>query len=293
MTDDHTNDADQPEPEAGPEAARERGARRGRLTRAGIVALAIVALIAVPAYLSTLPSYLQRYPGLRVGYRTWARSSHADSGCAVCHSRPGLLNQAGFRARMLGEFYLTLVPGLREPALSVPTNDACLVCHTNLRTVSPSGDLRIPHRAHVSVLKIRCVECHAYLVHSVSPEGSHNPPMTGCLKCHNGDRAKNSCSACHTEKAAPASHRAKNWLVVHRLKTVNGGCIRCHKWAKNWCAECHSHRPRSHVLNWRAAHGRQVAKHRGCEACHQGAFCIRCHGEVPRLGFDPTLKRVR
>ena len=39
----------------------------------------------------------------------------------------------------------------REPTLfDKPTNEACLSCHIDLRTVSPKGDLNIPHRAHVA-----------------------------------------------------------------------------------------------------------------------------------------------
>jgi hypothetical protein len=195
---------------------------------------------------------------------------------------------------MAGEFYLSIFARSRVPGVfATPTNEACLVCHSDLRTVSPTGDLRIPHRAHVSDLKMRCVECHAFLVHQKSPEGKHAPSMAGCLKCHDGDKAKSACSSCHTDKAAPPSHAGKDWLVVHGRTAAGADCVKCHKWAADWCADCHSQRPRSHGTDWRVAHGRRIAQHRGCEACHAGAFCIRCHGEVPQANFDPTLKLVR
>ncbi len=111
---------------------------------------------------------------------------------------------------MVGEFYLSLVLRSESPSVfATPTNEACLECHNDLRSVSPKGDLQIPHRAHVTILKMECVECHDYLVHELNPSGKHLPTMAGCLRCHDGDTAKDTCTACHTQKAAPDSHQAR------------------------------------------------------------------------------------
>jgi len=275
-------------------ADRRAPAKRRRLVLAGAVALALVVLVGIPGYLAAQPGFFSRYPGLSSRYGPWSKSTHAEAGCETCHVRPRLLDRTAYRLRMTGEFYVSLVWRSRVPdVFGTPTDEACLICHSDLRTVSPEGDLRIPHRAHVSVLKMRCVECHAYVVHELSPEGKHSPPMVGCLRCHDGDKAKNDCSACHTDKDAPPTHAAKDWLVVHGSQSVGGDCETCHKWAKAWCADCHSQRPRSHGKDWRTVHGRRLAEHRSCEACHASAFCVRCHGEVPQTGFDPALKLVR
>ena len=266
-----------------------------RLARRVVLALAVglVLLLVLGGYLAAQPRFFSRYPGLQPRYTPWAASTHAETGCEGCHVRPRTLDRAIYRVRMAGEFYASLVSRSRIPAVfATPTDEACLACHSDLRTVSPEGDLKIPHRAHVSVLKMRCVECHEFLVHEKSPEGRRTPPMAGCLRCHDGDRARNACSACHTDKDAPASHKAADWLVVHGRTSVGSDCIRCHKWAADWCSDCHSQRPRSHTADWRKIHGARIARHRSCEACHAGTFCIRCHGEVPGLNFDPSLKRV-
>jgi hypothetical protein len=271
-----------------------RAGGRRRIAIAGAIAGALLLLVVVPGYLTTRRDFFSRYPGLAKQYAPWAVSAHAETRCEWCHVRPGLLDRTGWRVEMVGEFYVSLVSRTRVPdAFAVPTDEACLVCHSDLRTVSPDGDLKIPHRAHVSILKMRCVECHRFLVHEKSPEGKRTPPMAACLTCHDGDRAKNACSTCHTQKAAPASHKAKDWLVVHGATAASDGCDTCHKWTASWCADCHAQRPLSHGADWRAVHGRAVAAHRGCEACHAGTFCIRCHGEVPRLNLDPTLQLVR
>ena len=196
--------------------------------------------------------------------------------------------------RMSGGFYVSIVmPSRAASTFPVPTNEACLRCHSDLRTVSPTGDLKIPHRAHVDVLKMRCVACHGYVVHEKSPEGNHRPAMAGCLSCHNGDTAKNSCPTCHTSKDAPASHKTKEWTIAHGHQASYAACDKCHKWAPHWCADCHAQRPPSHVKDWRTVHGAAVKVHRGCEACHAAPFCIRCHGDVPKLNFDPALKLVK
>lgn len=251
-------------------------------------------LLGVPAYLGNRSGFFAGVEAMAPKYDPWAVSTHAEAGCADCHVSPQVLAQAAHRVRMIGVFYASLVsPTAGSDLFPAPDNESCLVCHSDLRTVSPKGDLRIPHRAHVSILEMDCVTCHEYLVHELSAKGTHAPTMVGCLSCHDGDTAKDACWACHTEKAAPETHRSPEWLIVHGDAERDEVCLGCHQWKDNWCADCHSRRPQSHGSDWRAMHGERVAEHRGCEACHDGTFCVRCHGEVPQLNFDPTLAPVR
>jgi hypothetical protein len=278
-------------------AWRMEGISSGRtrlFVRLGVVALLLAIFVFVPMYIALQPSFVERYPNLAARHTTWTTSVHASVPCQRCHVSPKPLAQAAYAVRMLGEFYVSFVARDRQPDLyPVPTNAACESCHSDLRTVSPKGDLNIPHRAHVNVLKMECVRCHKYLVHVESPEGKHTPTMAGCLTCHNGKLAKNSCSTCHTAKAIPESHKAADWTAVHAQMQGKVDCKPCHAWTKNWCADCHSRRPRDHAADWRTKHGEQVKTHRNCEACHQAAFCVRCHGEVPQLNFNPALQPVK
>jgi hypothetical protein len=267
--------------------------RRTLLVRAAVVCAVLAVFVVAPGYISSRPAFLQRYSQLDAPYGSWSRSAHAAVPCQRCHVSPAPLAQASYDAKMLGEFYLSMVMPGRQPKLfDKPTNAACSSCHTDLRTVSPSGDLNIPHRAHVDVLRLNCIDCHKYLVHEVSPAGTHKPWMAGCLRCHDGHTAKNDCSACHTDKVEPLAHRSPDWLVVHPQK-ANADCQKCHAWTQHWCANCHAKRPQSHGTDWRSQHGAQVKKHRNCEACHTGDFCARCHGEVPQANFNPALKLVQ
>lgn len=270
------------------------GGRRRLFVIAGIALIFLVVLVIIPGYIASQPQFLNRYSSLKSAHETWTTSVHAEASCQSCHVSPKWTAQTIYSARMLGEFYLSFVVPSRQPKLlGTPTNDACQACHVDLRTVSPSGDLNIPHRAHVSVLKLQCVQCHEYLVHKTNPAGKHTPAMAECLKCHDGKTAKNGCSTCHTDKALPENHKAADWAIVHADKQKEIDCAKCHKWTANWCAQCHSTRPRSHTPRWRTDHGAKVKTHRNCEVCHDAAFCIRCHGEVPSENFNPALKLVK
>ena len=128
-----------------------------------------------------------------------------------------------------------------------PSNEACIKCHSDLRSVSPKGDLQIPHKAHVNILKMKCVQCHdQHLVHVPGPGGKNVPTMAGCLeRCHDGETADNTCTDCHTQKAVPVTHRAADWDVVHpdaAAKNV-AECEKCHGWVDDWCVDCHERRP--------------------------------------------------
>ena len=268
--------------------------RRRALVWGGI-ALVLIALVLVPAVVATQPAWMSHYAFLSTRTTTLAQSKHKDVPCQGCHVRPDLVSQTSFDLKMVAAFYVSLVnPAAPLSALEKPTTDACEVCHKTLVSISPTGDLKIPHRAHVDVLKVPCARCHQYLVHELSPEGKHLPTMAACLTCHDGTQAKNTCEACHTKKAAPANHKDTDWLRTHAQRQGELDCKSCHAWKTNWCADCHTRRPPSHTKTWRTTgHIAGVKAHRNCEVCHTGSFCITCHGDVPQLNFDPKVQLVK
>jgi len=271
---------------------RSGSSRRQVLVLVGAVVLAAV-FIAVPTYVALQPQFTKKFPDLTRPYETWTASVHSQASCQSCHVSPKVTAQTAYGAKMLGIFYLSLINATQGPAMESPTNDACLRCHVDLRTVSPSGDLNIPHRAHVTVLKLPCVQCHNYLVHDANAEGKHTPRMAECMTCHDGKKAKNNCSACHTEKALPENHQSPDWIIVHPDKQQETDCAKCHKWTEKWCVQCHETRPRSHTATWRSDHGAVVKKRRNCESCHDAAFCIECHGVQPTENLDPAVTVVQ
>ena len=100
-----------PKPETAepPHRAHASAGRRRSLLVAGAVVLALIVLVVVPGYFAIQPSFMARYSYLNVEYTTWSQSAHKDVPCQSCHIAPGILDQAGYDARMLGAFYVSLV----------------------------------------------------------------------------------------------------------------------------------------------------------------------------------------
>jgi hypothetical protein len=210
----------------------------------------------------------------------WASSTHSRISCVECHVDPGIGGFLSFAARSVPAFYAQLSQGPNETnLLKAPDNQSCQKCHTGYRTVSPGGDLLIPHRAHVVVLHMQCVTCHKDLVHSLNRRGFNRPDMETCLKCHDGDKATDKCVKCHTRKQTPPSHAQSDWLQTHGGVADVQACSRCHDWTPDYCAACHKRRPASHTPTWKKDHGPQAKiRGKGCTICHGGeGFCKRCH----------------
>ena len=254
-----------------------------RLIKWGAIGLLliVVVLLALPVFSVLQPDYYRRYPALGQRMDHWATSTHAKISCVECHVEPGAAGFMTFAARSIPAFYSQLFNGPSNTnLLGAPSRAACQKCHTSYRSVGPSGDLLIPHKAHVEVLKMECRACHKDLVHSLNRRGFNRPEMEGCLEqCHDGDTASNKCTDCHTRKQTPQSHAQADWLQVHGAQAATQDCGQCHNWTPGYCADCHEKRPASHAGNWKTDHG-PAAKQRGdgCLVCHGGKkFCEECH----------------
>ena len=119
--------------------------------------------------------------------------ARADGELAGLHARQGSVlgmprqsGRGGLRdVRGQVDPGVLLAAALRSQAqqrVRLPDRQACQKCHTSYRQVSPNGDLLIPHRAHVQVLKLDCPVCHKDLVHSVNKQGFNRPEMETCLQ---------------------------------------------------------------------------------------------------------------
>ncbi len=247
---------------------------------AGVTAAALLAALVVPVVSVLQPGYYRCYPALAQRMEHWKSSTHSRVSCVQCHVEPGVSGFVSFAMRSVPAFYSQLAKGPSDSNLfSAPSTQACRKCHTSYRKVAPGGDLLIPHRAHVEVLKLECVACHKDLVHSLNRHGYNRPEMEGCLEqCHDGYTASNECLDCHTNKLTPATHKQADWLEVHGKMADTQDCAECHSWTPDYCAECHAKRPASHVGNWKAGHGPQATtRGGGCLVCHGEAFCKECH----------------
>ena len=247
----------------------------------GMLVLVALVVAFLPQYSTLQPGYYERYAAMRPRMDAWRTSTHARVSCVQCHVEPGVMGFVQFGMDSIPDFYSQLFLGARSTnLLKPPSTKACQKCHTSYRQVSPAGDLLIPHRAHVQVLKVDCIVCHKDLVHTLNAAGYNRPEMATCLNlCHDGKKATNRCVKCHTRKQTPPSHSRPDWLLVHSKQAATTDCGRCHAWTPNYCAECHSKRPASHTGNWKKQH-QYSAKllGKGCLVCHGGEkFCKTCH----------------
>lgn len=219
-------------------------------------------------------------------YDTWAKSTHSRVACNECHVEKGFWNAFKFRGNLIKLIVVQVTKNPTQPSqVQMPSNESCDACHKAKRTISPSGDLLIPHDSHTKLRGLKCVDCHRRLVHNTKQVKRNRPPMITCYKCHDGKKASNSCTACHTEKALPEDHKAADWYKVHGpLQAQDPAyCDKCHGWVKGYCTECHQRRPKSHAGLWRTVHKDRVIAvgKANCVQCHRDDFCIRCHGMVP------------
>ncbi len=82
--------------------------RRRRYLFAGIAVLALLLLVVLPGFLASRPAFFGRVPSLSKKYEAWSTSTHVGAGCEGCHVPPNAVAKTTYRARMVGEFYLSL-----------------------------------------------------------------------------------------------------------------------------------------------------------------------------------------
>lgn len=255
--------------------------RRPLMWLLAAAALAVAVALVLPVVSTLQPDYYRRYPAMGLRMDHWETSTHSRISCSQCHVEPGVRGLVSFAAKSVPAFYSQLLEGPDDTnLLGAPSRDACRKCHTSYRSVAPSGDLLIPHRAHVEVLGMQCVVCHKDLVHSENRHGYNRPEMETCLDvCHDGETASDECVDCHTRKHTPESHGLPDWLQVHGEAAETEDCGQCHDWTPEFCARCHEQRPASHVGNWKTGHaGPARQRGDGCLVCHGGQeFCDECH----------------
>lgn len=225
-------------------------------------------------------------------YKEWNTSTHAKIGCMQCHVKSGFNNLLLSRLGLAQRIYLRInsaeVKRMKDKGekpigfIAPPPNEVCLPCHQARKRISPSGDIVIPHQSHIKIRKLACTDCHENFVCARAGKGKAIVSMEGCYRCHNGRRATNECTACHTEKGAPPSHRGR-WVLNHGADALanKDACMECHSKPKDFCKNCHGNKPASHTADFAVTHAAEAAQNKaGCLECHdEKVTCAKCHGE--------------
>lgn len=261
---------------------------------AAAVVVALVLVVYIPVAMTSTPSFCQNCHLMKEPAKLWEESTHANVNCVQCHVDPGVVKTLEHKALSYKEIYLNFFGKGGMPAdVKLPSNEACLQCHNLDRTISPSGDIKIPHRAHVEMRGLKCADCHFNVVHTRRATPSGTPPMDVCYMCHDGKKAPNACSTCHInppdQKQAHPVNALENHGKLARDRVED--CRRCHSERSGFCENCHSKPPASHQLaTWRYTHKTVVAA-RGretCLGCHKEDFCKKCH----QVQHPPNWKQV-
>lgn len=211
---------------------------------------------------------------------TWQVSSHSKIACIQCHAE---IKAAHFvqLIHYTKKYYLPIQ--VKEP---VP-NSICENCHSQNRTVTPRGDLIIPHQKHEKE-GIACTTCHIGVTHGKIAErqetidgdfsrwddvtGRQNMAwqyktmsMTECLDCHKDKNGPQDCESCHSRIMPPVSHQSKEWVQngLHgqdALKNLDS------------CNECHSYS----MSLVRVQNDDKVISY-----ARSNSFCVQCHSKKP------------
>jgi hypothetical protein len=235
------------------------------LIAGGVLALAVVGVLAVGLIVTARPAFLGSYSGLEQEHSTLLASAHSDVGCEGCHTETPQ-EAAAYRVALIGDFYRGLVDKQEQPhyvQIETPTNAACKRCHLEDWSSDASRTAQIPHPAHLRVAEVEeeCVECHKWTAHNEEYIERHKEmPFSGvCASfgCHAGFKTVEECQTCHHA----VQEDEPQWISEHP-ETVRdigpGACV---------------------------------------EACHTNAECRQCHTtgvrpEFPALEVDPALRVV-
>ena len=271
----------------------------------GLVVVAIVLAVAVPATLMSHPGVIGRIGEFSDNHTTLQASLHADLACGDCH--------VDSRGRALGtvaavaDFYRTVLSPETEPAyidLAAPTADACRKCHMESWSDNAERTTRIPHPAHLRLSEETrdCVECHKWTAHLEDYLEEHKSiPFSGVCAaygCHSGWKGMDECADCHhTLLDEPAQWQTGHADVV--FARGDGGCLElCHE--VNQCRMCHTtgetpftglpEQTERDVIetaharpNWTRVHGAVALEDQSvCSSCHISVGpCQNCHARRP------------
>ena len=240
-----------------------------------ISVIGIVLAVRYYTYIQKNPEFCNSCHLMEEAYTAWKQSGHRFIVCQDCH-RLGIVEQN----RLLIKFVFTTERKTPEPHGNVTPWESCTQCHWEEAT---QGALSVTkstgHARHVTVEKLKCMDCHTRSVHAFRPD------RNACLRCHKDWKIhgigmeETSCMTCH-----PFSPRSAGSFIPDRER-----CLTCHRtssrtsfpdkvpMARMNCYECHKphHRIKPTDDDCLRCHTREVLDSR---AVHRsGKHCTTCH----------------
>lgn len=276
-----------------------------------IAAAVVVGLVFVGtmATISEKPEFCRSCHIMEPYYQSWKHSNHVGVNCLLCHFKPGWRGFVRGKIVALSQFvrYVTVTYGSR-PWAEIE-DDSCLRsgCHDRQGLFGPKEfqkGVPFDHEHHLTALKrgkqLRCTSCHSQIVQGTHmmvtesvcfichfkpmPDGSRDPVLSDCRKCHRRGMAT---------PRTPAEHA----LFIER----GTDCQRCHisamrgagDVARRRCEFCHADPKVLATSDTTVLHTVHVSEHTvACFKCHDPilhqletsaeitqAGCGNCHTE--------------
>lgn len=237
---------------------------------------------------SSTPQFCRSCHEMGYYYNSWNSSSHHEVECEQCHLGPNIKSMMITKIGALKEILIHAARKPEEaqvPRTATIADGVCRKCHE-----PPKGELiyhsqRITHQNHLD-RGMHCTDCHYNLVHGGQTGFKNTPPMSGCMRCHDGEKAPNTCSTCHVKLGEiKASVYNPEWVKSHSDNLKQAGrdsCKVCH--GEKFCNSCHQTVP-PHAADWQLQHQKTTkAQLPQCATCHKprqgeemALFCIDCH----------------
>jgi nitrate/TMAO reductase-like tetraheme cytochrome c subunit len=240
-----------------------------------ISVIGIILAVRYYTYIQKNPEFCNSCHLMEEAYSAWKKSGHRFIVCQDCH-RLGIVEQN----RLLVKFVFTTERKTPEPHGNVTPWESCTRCHWEEAT---QGTLSVTestgHARHVTVEKLKCMDCHTRSVHAFRPD------RNACLRCHKDWKIhgvgmeETSCMTCH-----PFLPRNRGSFIPDRER-----CLTCHRsssrtsfpdkvpMARMNCYECHRphHRIKPTDDDCLRCHTREVLDNKAVH--HTQKKCTSCH----------------
>lgn len=157
--------------------------RKAIIVVSEIVVIALI-LVSLTTWYMGQPQFCKSCHEMQTVYWSWNYSKHAHAAvCLDCHALPGIAGQ--LKAHLNSGRYIWAKISGKVPLIFMAkiANISCKKCHPDNEFDNRANEPIIAHLAHEKQ-GIRCMDCHANLVHSTFRATDVKPPIEVCKGCH-------------------------------------------------------------------------------------------------------------
>lgn len=137
---------------------------------------------------------------MNVFYSTWEVSSHGPKGgkeavkCDECHYEKGIKGYVDGKITGVKSMIKEVTANYETPIKGEPKESRCIECH-DPKKMNETETHKIPHELHAQ-MGLKCMSCHAGLVHGNEGEGEAKVTHEACKQCHDVEN-QDDCTKCH------------------------------------------------------------------------------------------------